>query len=180
MVKNEIKLIWSDSEDLALASIVLDAIREGGTQTKAFEQASMKIGRTVTACGFRWNNHLRKLNLEVIKQAKNTAKEPKTNESKSNKTTITKSKTRRIASYKSDDFSDPISVINTSVDLIRDKLIGMSTYILDLESLLAKRDKEISELQKDLVKYKYYSEDIPLLHQLFKKAQEIGFIDRIS
>ncbi|NRF95288.1 hypothetical protein HQN89_30885 [Paenibacillus frigoriresistens] len=181
MGKNEVKLIWNKNEDLSLASIVLDAIREGDTQIKAFEHASMKIGRTVTACGFRWNNQLRKQYEMEIKEAKQTAKGIiKTKNPTKLEVTTLEVATNVSQSHATDYFSDPITPIITSVDIIREKLTGMSTYILELESQMSKRDKVISDLRKELAEYKYYSEDVPLLMQLFRKAKEIGFMDKIS
>lgn len=50
---------WTEQDDLVLAELVLRNIREGGTQTKAFQEAADKLNRTDAACAFRWNSGLK-------------------------------------------------------------------------------------------------------------------------
>lgn len=61
---------WSLDDDQILAEIVLRHVREGSTQLKAFEEASERLERTSSACGFRWNSEVRKQFEEALKQAK--------------------------------------------------------------------------------------------------------------
>ncbi|GAA0847976.1 hypothetical protein ABER99_21810 [Paenibacillus glucanolyticus] len=62
---------WSNQEDSILTEIVLDHMRLGETQLKAFQRASEELeGRTPGACGFRWNSELRKKTKELIEAAK--------------------------------------------------------------------------------------------------------------
>lgn len=67
---------WTPADDERLAEIVLDHIRTGSTQLKAFEQAGNELGRTSAACGYRWNGVLRKdrrADIESAKQARKAA-----------------------------------------------------------------------------------------------------------
>ncbi|MGD6876153.1 hypothetical protein [Bacillus infantis] len=61
---------WSKEEDTILADTILSYIREGRTQLQAFEDVSRRIGRTASACGFRWNSEIRKQHLDEITLAK--------------------------------------------------------------------------------------------------------------
>ena len=61
---------WTKNEDETLVKIVIAHIMAGSTQLKAFEEASVTLKRTASACGFRWNAFLRKEYTEQIAQAK--------------------------------------------------------------------------------------------------------------
>ncbi|PFN64955.1 RsfA family transcriptional regulator [Bacillus cereus] len=65
---------WTNDNDLLLATIVLQNIRNGGTQLAAFKEAAKPLARTPAACGFRWNSYLRKQYEEEIQQAKQNQK----------------------------------------------------------------------------------------------------------
>jgi RsfA family transcription factor len=66
---------WSLEEDSLLAQVVLKHIREGSTQLQAFEEVGIRLSRSATACGFRWNSSIRKQYETEIKTAKNQRKE---------------------------------------------------------------------------------------------------------
>ncbi|MDR6726194.1 prespore-specific regulator [Paenibacillus amylolyticus] len=63
---------WNVEADLLLSQTVLQHIETGSTQLKAFEEASEKLNRSKAACGFRWNNFLRKQYELAIGEAKRT------------------------------------------------------------------------------------------------------------
>lgn len=65
---------WTNDNDLLLATIVLQNIRNGGTQLATFKEAAKPLARTPAACGFRWNSYLRKQYEEEIQQAKQNRK----------------------------------------------------------------------------------------------------------
>ncbi|PFD41480.1 RsfA family transcriptional regulator [Bacillus cereus] len=65
---------WTNDNDLFLASIVLQNIRNGGTQLAAFKEVAKQLARTPAACGFRWNSYVRKQYEEEIQQAKQNQK----------------------------------------------------------------------------------------------------------
>ncbi|NOU63220.1 hypothetical protein GC096_04055 [Paenibacillus sp. LMG 31461] len=174
MVKKRSIVIWSEHEDTQLATIIINNLQSGKTQLQAFQTASQQIGRTTSACGFRWNNNLRKKYEDSIEEAKISGKALK------GVLSVKESLTNTSDNNKASDVQDPITSIINSVDVVRDKLIGMSKYILELESQLSRKDKEISDLRKEVSEINYYSEDLPLLKLLFKKAHEIGFLDKIS
>ena len=65
---------WTKEEDELLANVVLQYIREGGTQLEAFAEVGRRLSRTAAACGFRWNSYVRKQYKEEIEQAKQERK----------------------------------------------------------------------------------------------------------
>lgn len=65
---------WSQDEDKLLAETVIEHIRTGSTQLKAFEEVGKQLSRTPAACGFRWNSNVRKLYKEDIAKAKQEKK----------------------------------------------------------------------------------------------------------
>ncbi|MEW5322554.1 RsfA family transcriptional regulator [Geobacillus thermoleovorans] len=65
---------WTKEEDELLANVVLQYIREGGTQLEAFAEVGRRLSRTAAACGFRWNSCVRKQYKEEIEQAKQERK----------------------------------------------------------------------------------------------------------
>ncbi|MDQ0215228.1 putative nuclease with TOPRIM domain [Oikeobacillus pervagus] len=71
---------WTKEEDLLLAEIVLQHIREGSTQLQAFDEVGKRLNRTAAACGFRWNSFVRKQYKSGIELAKKQRKEMKIQE----------------------------------------------------------------------------------------------------
>ncbi|MCF8563871.1 RsfA family transcriptional regulator [Alicyclobacillus tolerans] len=65
---------WTPDDDVRLAEIVLQHIRTGSTQLRAFEEAANELGRTAAACGYRWNGVVRKNHREDIERAKRERK----------------------------------------------------------------------------------------------------------
>lgn len=61
---------WTPEDDLVLADIILRHVRTGSTQLNAFHEAGQTLGRTDSACGFRWNAVVRKLFAAEIEVAK--------------------------------------------------------------------------------------------------------------
>jgi RsfA family transcription factor len=65
---------WTKEEEKVLTNTVLQFLNDGKTQKEAFEEAAQSIGRTAGACGFRWNNKLRKnLQIETEKEPSDTS-----------------------------------------------------------------------------------------------------------
>ncbi|MED1203554.1 hypothetical protein [Heyndrickxia acidicola] len=74
---------WSPGDDTLLAQTVLEHIRKGSTQLKAFEEIGGILKRTASACGFRWNSFVRKQYKEAIEAAKESRKTVKVKSNKS-------------------------------------------------------------------------------------------------
>jgi len=65
---------WTQNDDERLAALVLQHIRTGSTQLRAFEDAANDLERTAAACGYRWNGVVRKHYRKDIEQAKQERK----------------------------------------------------------------------------------------------------------
>ncbi|MFS0786203.1 RsfA family transcriptional regulator [Shouchella sp. 1P09AA] len=65
---------WSHEDDVLLADTVLNHIKEGSTQLKAFDEVGDALNRTSAACGFRWNAVVRQKHLRTIEEAKRERK----------------------------------------------------------------------------------------------------------
>lgn len=68
---------WTHEEDMLLAKTVVKHIKDGSTQTAAFNEISDKINRTPAACSYRWNAEVRKEYAHDIELAKKKYKENK-------------------------------------------------------------------------------------------------------
>lgn len=76
---------WTHEDDLLLAETVLRHIRDGSTQSAAFEEIGDKLNRTTAACGYRWNTEVRDKFLQAFELAKKQRKETKRSERSSDK-----------------------------------------------------------------------------------------------
>ncbi|MGV2886224.1 RsfA family transcriptional regulator [Paenibacillus taichungensis] len=70
---------WSEQDDSFLAQIVIQHIKNGSTQLRAFDEIGQKLGRTSAACGFRWNSNVRKIHEQDILLAKTYRQAQKNN-----------------------------------------------------------------------------------------------------
>lgn len=68
---------WTEEDDRLLAEITLRNIREGSTQTKAFEEAAERLNRTAGACAFRWATVVKHQYRAAVEAAKRQAREMK-------------------------------------------------------------------------------------------------------
>ncbi|MFE8703290.1 Myb-like DNA-binding domain-containing protein [Cytobacillus sp. FJAT-54145] len=50
---------WTEEEDQQLKETVLEYVQNGDTKKSAFKKASEMLGRTVSACSYRWNKELK-------------------------------------------------------------------------------------------------------------------------
>ncbi|MCM3274193.1 RsfA family transcriptional regulator [Paenibacillus elgii] len=156
--QNERKDAWQPSEDGLLADIILDHIRQGSTQLKAFEEASARLGRTSAACGFRWNSEVRKRYEEAIQKAKSQRMELKNNKHKVS-----------IASNHLP--SDDVSSIKFALDRIKSQMKMMFQELdqraKELEVIQKKLDVIMTPEQKVLDDYQSFVD-------IMKRAREIG------
>lgn len=61
---------WNEEHDIILAETVLNHVRKGLTQIKAFEEAANKLNRSTVSCGYRWNAYVIKDYQHAIEIAK--------------------------------------------------------------------------------------------------------------
>ena len=153
---------WQPSEDELLASIILDHIKQGSTQLRAFEEASARLGRTSAACGFRWNSEVRKRFEEAIQEAKNQRMQNKYNK-----------QTKMVSIASNQHAFDDISSIKFALDRIRSQMKIMFHELdqraKELEAIQKKLDVIMTPEQKVLEDYQSFVD-------IMKRAREIGVL----
>jgi prespore-specific regulator len=77
---------WTPELDQVLLDTVTEGLSEGLTQVACFAKAAQRIGKSKSACAFRFNTAIRKQAQEAIERAKQLGKNKKDN-LESNKTT---------------------------------------------------------------------------------------------
>lgn len=122
---------WTEKADATLARIVLQNIESGETQLKGFQQAGAILGRTVAACGYRWNGVLRRNyrnDIDKARQIRNVQKR-----AKADSTNTLQPRTQSI----------------TSSEAMRDAIGFLQNFETDFrraEALVAKLERERDEL----------------------------------
>ncbi|MBU7316096.1 RsfA family transcriptional regulator [Paenibacillus sp. SM 69] len=149
---------WQPSEDELLANIILEHIKQGSTQLRAFEEASARLSRTSAACGFRWNSEVRKRYEEAIQKAKSQRMELKNN--------------KHNVSIASNHLpSDDVSGIKFALDRIKSQMKIMFHELdqraKELEAIQKKLDVIMTPEQKVLEDYQNFVD-------IMKRAREIG------
>jgi prespore-specific regulator len=120
---------WTQEDDDKLSSIVLNHIRTGSTQLRAFEEAANELGRTAAACGYRWNGVLRKDLRAEIEAAKRDRKAAQ-------QAGVSSTQSRRNAAN---------SATVTSSDSMKDVIGFLQTFDAQYQKLR----KQVDELEQD-------------------------------
>ncbi|UOF92206.1 hypothetical protein LSG31_08595 [Fodinisporobacter ferrooxydans] len=68
---------WTPELDQLLLDIVIEGLNEGMTQVACFAKAAERIGKSQSACAFRFNTTIRKQASEAIERAKESGKNKK-------------------------------------------------------------------------------------------------------
>ncbi|WP_078390876.1 RsfA family transcriptional regulator [Shouchella patagoniensis] len=162
---------WSHEDDVLLAETVLNHIKEGSTQLKAFDEVGDALNRTSAACGFRWNAVVRQKHLTHIDQAKRERKERKRELSSSffqpktfERTNIVEPSFYRTPSNTSgsvtidsiivqlrqlENQTEQSSSLKLENDRLRTELKRTSSKLNDLETMLARNKQEHSMIEED-------------------------------
>ncbi|KON86934.1 hypothetical protein AF332_09020 [Sporosarcina globispora] len=77
----ERKDLWKSEEDQFLEETVLEYTSNGDPKAAAFKKASTELGRTVSACQYRWNTVIKKRTDYVSEKASNHNAAIQTNKS---------------------------------------------------------------------------------------------------
>ncbi|MBJ9989256.1 MULTISPECIES: hypothetical protein [Paenibacillus] len=156
----ERKNTWSVDDDKLLTDLVLTCMKNGGTQTHAFQVAAVELGRTIAACSFRWNstlkkkyeNSIRELNPKMIPQGKE------------NSTLIT---------------NEPITQELPSNNLIKE----ISDYINELEEKIEQQQQEIEKLREQTKINRdrlIASDDLQKIISIISSAKQKGYLGRAN
>lgn len=153
-------------EDKLLTDLVLTCMKNGGTQTSAFQVAAVKLGRTIAACSFRWNSTLKRKyalekNYENSRLKYNPKKIP---QGKENSTLI---------------INEPISKEIPSNNLIKE----ISDYINELEEKIEHQQKEIEKLREQTKINRdrlIASDDLQKIISIISNAKQKGYLGRAN
>lgn len=165
---------WKPEEDILLTETVLNHIKSGSTQLKAFEEVAEQLSRTPAACGFRWNSDVRKGNEDAIKQAKQERLQYKQKPVKVANVTVV------------DDKNDK-DQLDTIVDIVQQyklTIANMAKQIKTLTETVNEKEQEIEILQQQIHDMKpaeaTFSEDYATMLEILKRARDMGLMERIS
>lgn len=180
---------WTEEHDLIVAETVLRNVRQGRTQTKAFEEVANKLNRTLAACSFRWNNTLRykyETALELAKKASRTNEAEKEgvevkennlsflNKEKEKKAKKPKrEKSNKAKSMKEKEnytFEEIVKLMNKTYKEMTDKMMNLENKVVALEN----ENNELKQENEDLKnKNSYSNEDYEQLVKIINKAREM-------
>lgn len=171
---------WQENDDLILAETVLKHIREKSTQLVAFDEAAEKLNRTSAACGFRWNNEVRKRYEDEIKEAKNQRQESKIKHKTSIASTTTMVSVSSVGTNVETDYAEQI------IAAVRNMIMQKANLIAQLKALteeLQEARERISTLEGQLYEEhpeKVATEDYQALMQILQRARQIGAIEKFT
>jgi prespore-specific regulator len=177
------KNAWSSEEDTLLATTILNHLRSGSLQVKAFAEVSKLINRSSSACAFRWNAVLRKNYEHEIQSTTedfiNTESGPYVN-SESLIETNSINHPVQVNLIQTDDYSlGEISTIITSVDTLKNIIEALIKSNKALELKLEQKDHEIIQLKKEVAEQIKNSSEYCEMLNLLQKVKETGILDRI-
>ncbi|GGJ05681.1 hypothetical protein GCM10010885_13520 [Alicyclobacillus cellulosilyticus] len=136
---------WTPEDDARLASLVLQHIRSGSTQLRAFEEAASQLGRTAAACGYRWNGVVRKRYRDEIEAAK---RERKAGQRRANQTAAAGQETHAVTVTTADSMKDVIKFLQTFSEQYQNLLQQVEA----LAAENAKLQQRVEELTAQLAK----------------------------
>lgn len=156
---------WTSDHDQVLANTVLNHIRCGSTQLKAFEEVADVLGRTPAACGFRWNSEVRKRYAEEIADAK--------------KKRMNKASEKAPVHLVRED--KVITIYDKIISLIqeaKENHLSLRKEYDALKKQIEQKSKELEELRK--MNSNDHESDLQHFMNILKRARELGALDRTS
>ena len=130
--------LWSEEEETILVDTVLRRVREGGTQTAAFQEAAEQLGRTPEACKCRWNSQLRRQYEDSLQLAK------------ASRSAIRKQRNTTVPEL---DFRDIIASVNLIIRFLRfwrDRWVLQRRLTEELRERIRKQDELICNLRHEI------------------------------
>ncbi|MNK43720.1 Prespore-specific transcriptional regulator RsfA [compost metagenome] len=164
---------WEPEDDIILAQIVLEHIRNGSTQLSGFEAAANQLQRTSNACGFRWNSAVRKQYESQINEAKAARKALK--ETNSKLVAINQPLTISTEDDIDAPSKTPLDGIIESLQALREDYIQSQATI----SRLKQRVHELTEQLESKDELATPTEDLENLLHLIRKVESSGLLERI-
>lgn len=153
---------WTVHDDEILANTVLNYVSQGKSQLEAFEACEMKLGRTTTACGFRWNSEVRKHHEKEIKEAKLKGKEQRKNRNKIANVSVVDRPESRMEKLEVFDWDETIKSLTEGYRRLNKAFEEVSRENVLLKEKLAEQPN---------------GEDLKMLLELMNHARKIGLTE---
>ncbi|MFC5651261.1 hypothetical protein ACFPYJ_19545 [Paenibacillus solisilvae] len=163
---------WKSDEDHLLAEIVLSHIREKSSQLVAFNEAAKQLGRTESACGFRWNSLIRKQYVTEIKAAKQERKQSPNAKQVTQQIKVSTIVEEIEQEYMPDYMVQIILLANKQKQLI----INMASQISNLKEQLKQKNNELEHLKKNAqqnITEETLKDDFETLLRIFHRAKKL-------
>ncbi|AEO93876.1 gp631 [Bacillus phage G] len=135
---------WTEKDDKYLVETVIKFVQHGFPQLRAFDEAAAKLKRTPYACGYRFNQFLRKEYAEEIEAAKSIALKNKQSVVKTATFVPEVTNVPKVGSIGKSDISDQISVIIEGVQQLENLVTDLEVSTKQNEHL-AVENKELKE-----------------------------------
>jgi prespore-specific regulator len=163
---------WTKEEDEILRGAVLKSIRSGETQLDAFAEIGKRLGRTLGACGFRWNAMLKHQDPHLYVEAKRTRVHQQIEKRKGNQIGLFSQMWSSLQQVEKG-----WKRLQQEVSLLKEKL-------MKLDELLNRLRAENRELTEEKNSYEWYQREVKakyqeLLHFL-KHFQQDSLTDSVS
>lgn len=170
---------WTEDDDRILAEITLRNIREGSTQTRAFEEAAERLNRTPGACAFRWATVVKHRYQAAVEAAKRQAREMKKHRMQRRSVNID-----QISVVLEGDTEVDLDTVIRTIKAFKQKERNYRTLLreynrLEEENRLLRKEnerlrKEIQEMnQRNLQQ----EEDYKTLLQIVNRARKMALLD---
>jgi len=170
---------WTEEDDRLLAEITLRNIREGSTQTKAFEEAGERLNRTAGACAFRWATVVKHQYRAAVEAAKRQAREMKKKRLQRRQINL-----EQISVVLEGDTEVDLDTVIRTIKVFKQKERNYRTLLreynrLEEENKLLRKEnerlrKEIQEMnQRNLQQ----EEDYKTLLQIVNRARKMSLLD---
>jgi prespore-specific regulator len=151
---------WTDQDDTILAQVVIKHASTGSTQLAAFKEVAERIGRSSSACGFRWNSEVRKHYDDAFKQAL-TAREGKTRKTR-----------KQEAPVETAPVAEQIIKVEHS-DILKKALEDIAKAF---EGIIEENQRLTSENIELKAKHDGNSEDLQALLKMIENAKVLGIL----
>jgi RsfA family transcription factor len=167
---------WTAEEDRLLAEIVLEHIRTGSTQLKAFEEVGGRLSRTAAACGFRWNSFVRKKYKEDIQAAKEERKKkPRQGKKEESRQTEPEWRKKQVSTQ---DIIQFLLEMEEAKSNIRPQMDAGEQIVLENRKLKEKLAETEEKLERIKNEYHRLKADYEQLLEILEKAREVAAADR--
>ncbi|MDZ5470862.1 Myb-like DNA-binding domain-containing protein (plasmid) [Bacillus sp. 31A1R] len=155
---------WTEEDDQFLYETVMEYTQNGDSKASAYRKASDVLGRTVTACAYRWNRQLKhKMKINHIKEVSSDQKE----ESLCTELMVIETNHSELESIQLDDVIQFLIDYNKQNEGIQMEYENKG--LKEEHQLLSDKQRELEQLYEEkLLSFKQLREKYEALAKLFK------------